>query len=76
MLEGKIANRALAFDNDPDTIGWSVVELDEKEESGYRIIAAGELSLERYMKKPGRASSDKRQKRFVRRKKTAFSYTA
>ena len=72
MLEGKIANRALAFDNDPDTIGWSVVELDEKVECGYRIIAGGELSLEQYMKKTGRASSDKRQKRSVRRKKTAL----
>lgn len=72
MLEGKIAHRALAFDNDPDTIGWSVVELDKKEESGYRIITGGELSLEKYMKKTHRASSDKRQKRFVRRKKTAL----
>ena len=72
-LQGKIEGRCLSIDMNPTNIGWSVIDLKNKETGEYKVIAGGVIDFSWFCNKRGWSSNDVRQKRLNNKRKYEIS---
>lgn len=70
-LEGKIINRGIAIDSNPEKIGCSIIE--KVNDTEYKILKTWTYDLSYFFKKRGYKSNDKRQKKLNNKRKIELS---